>query len=73
MVGKTAGVKRYNLVLPRDLYDEVSREAEKRGATFIELMRKFIQIGLLTLKVQEDPNAALILREGDTDSKLLIF
>jgi hypothetical protein len=74
-VTKTNGqaVKRYNLVIPEELFEEVRHEAEKRGTTSVELLRKFIRLGLMAVRVQEDPASALILREGDTERELLIL
>ncbi len=66
-------VKRYNLVLPEDLYDEVRRQAEEHGTTVVELLRKFIRLGLLAMDVQKDPKSALIIREGDTEKELILL
>lgn len=66
-------VKRYNLVLPEDLYNEVRRQADEHGTTVVELIRKFIKLGLLAMDVQEDPESALIIREGDTEREVILL
>ena len=58
MTKGNADLKRYNLVLPEELYDGVRREAESRGTTFVELMRKFIRLGLLAIDTQDKPGSA---------------
>lgn len=73
MANKSKGTKRYNLVIPEDLFNEVKDVAEKQGTTTVEVIRKFIRIGLLAEKTQGDPGSALIIREGDTEKQILIF
>ncbi len=70
---KVNGVKRYNLVLPEDLYDDVRRQADEHGTTVVELIRKFIKLGLLALDVQKNPESAFIIREGDTERELILL
>lgn len=70
---KESSVKRYNLVLPEDLYNEVRRQADEHGTTVVELLRKFIKLGLLAMDVQEDPESALIIREGDTEREIILL
>jgi hypothetical protein len=65
--------KRYNLVLPEILYEELRQEAETRGVPVVELLRKFIRIGLLAVRIQDEPGSALIIREGDSERQILIF
>jgi hypothetical protein len=70
---RESGIKRYNLVLPEDLYNEVRRQADEHGTTVVELIRKFIKLGLLAMDVQEDPKSALIIREGDTEREIILL
>ena len=69
----TNGAKRYNLVLPEDLYKEVQTLAERRGTTVVEIFRRFIRLGLLVAKAEESPDMAFILREGDKERELLLL
>lgn len=73
MANKTNGTKRYNLVIPEELFNEVKNVADKQGTTTVEVIRKFIRIGLLAEKTQSEPGSALIIREGDTERQILIF
>lgn len=73
MAEKSNGAKRYNLVLPNELYEELKKTADEQGSTVVEMIRKFIRIGLLAVKLQDEPGSALIIREGDSERQVLIF
>ncbi len=57
-------VKRYNLALPTPLYEELKGEADRRAISVVELLRKFIKLGLVASKLEDDPESSLIIREG---------
>jgi len=65
--------RRYNLALPGDLYDELQKLAEKNGTSIVEMLRRFIRLGLLAARLQEDPNSALLIRDGDTETRVLLL
>lgn len=65
--------KRYNLVLPEAVYSEVEKIAESRGATVVEILRKFIKLGLLAVKVEETDGSALLIREGDITREIILL
>jgi hypothetical protein len=69
----TSAAKRYNLVLPEEVYQEVQRLAEQRHTTVLELLRRFVKLGLLVAKAEESPDMAFILREGDQERELLLL
>jgi hypothetical protein len=69
----TNAAKRYNLVLPEDLYNEVQTLAERRGTTVVEVFRRFIRLGLLIAKAEESPDMEFILRKGDKEQQLLLL
>ena len=69
----TNAAKRYNLVLPEELYHEVQTLAERRGTTVVEIFRRFIRLGLLIAKAEEAPDMELILRKGDKEQQLLLL
>jgi hypothetical protein len=66
-------VKRYHLVMPDELYAELEAEANKRQSTVVELLRRFIKLGLVAIKVDETPDAALIIREGDKETRIVLY
>src|SRR5712692_2010010 len=57
------GMKRYNLVLPSHLYEEVQIVANEQNTSIPDLLKRFIKIGLLVTKLSESPDTALIIRE----------
>jgi hypothetical protein len=65
--------KRYNVVLPQEMFDELQNIADERGVSVVEMLRKFIKLGILASWLEELPDAALIIREGDNDRELLLI
>jgi hypothetical protein len=66
------GLKRYNLVLPEELFCAVHKLAEDRHTSVVELLRKFIKLGLIVAKVEENPDAAFVIREGDKEQQIVL-
>jgi len=66
-------LKRYNLVLPTELFDELQQVADKRHTTVVEVLRKFIKLGLMAVQIDENPSAALLIREGKTERQIVIL
>lgn len=69
----TKGIKRYNLALPTELFDALQDEADKNGTTVVDLIRKFIKLGLFAATVTKDEDAELIIRQGDSEKTIVIF
>lgn len=67
------GLKRYNLVLPESVFCEVQKLAAQRHTTVVELLRKFIRLGLLVAKFEESSDVAFIIREGDKEQRLVLL
>ena len=67
------GTKRYNLVLPQELFDELQRYADSQHTTVAELLRRSIQLFLLAIKIAQTPGAALLIREGDTEREIILI
>lgn len=65
--------RRYSLVLPEGLFEQVERLAQRHDTTVVELLRRFTRLGLLAMELQERPDASLIIREGGTDRQLLLL
>ena len=70
---RTKGLKRYTLTLPEDLFDEIHDLAERRQTTVVDLLRRFIKLGLIAANVDETDNAALIIREGDSEREIVFI
>jgi ATP-dependent Clp protease ATP-binding subunit ClpA len=65
--------RRYSLVLPDDLFEQVERLAERQNTSVVELLRRFTRLGLLATQLQDRPDAALIIREGGTEQRVLLL
>jgi hypothetical protein len=69
----STAAKRYNLSLPEELYQEVQALAEERHTTVLELLRRFVKLGLLVARSEKSPDMAFILREGDKERELILL
>ena len=58
-------MKHYNLVIPEELFAEVEAIANRRQTTVAAIMRQFVKIGLLAVRIEEDPNMDLLVQEGE--------
>ena len=68
-----APLKKYNLTLPHALYTEIETLAKSEHTTVLELVRRFLKLGLLVAKIQATPGATLIIREGDSERQLVLL
>ena len=69
----SATLKRYNLALPEDLFNEIQKLADSQHITVLELLRRFIKLGLLVSKIQENPDSALFIREGENEREIVFL
>jgi len=68
-----AGTRRYNLVLPEDLFHGVQQLADRRDTTVAELMRRFLKLGLLVSEVSDTPGSAVVIRQGGKEREILLL
>ena len=66
-------LKRYNLVLPTDLFEQVERIADEEHATVVDVLRRFVKLGLLASRIERTPEAALLIREGGTEREIIFL
>lgn len=64
---------RYNLRLPSSIYDELEQIAKKYGTNRLELIRKFIRLGLLAVELEKQPESGLYIKRSGELEKLLIL
>lgn len=69
---KSNAVKRYNLVLPEELFNEVQRIADDRQTTVVDILRRFIKLGLLADRIEKSPDSALLIREGNVERQIIL-
>lgn len=70
---KTNTEVRYNLRLPEEVYEELGKAASVYGTTRLELIRKFIRLGLLAQQVNESPDSGLYIKRGDEIERILLM
>lgn len=66
------GVRRYNLVLPEVLFDQVREVSGRKHVSVAAILRQFVELGLEVEHAQQR-GASLILREGGKDTGLIII
>ncbi len=66
-------LKRYNLVLPEELFAELERTARKRHTSVVEVLRRYIKLGLLVEQIEERPGAELLIREGERERQIVLI
>lgn len=67
------GVRRYTLVLPETLFEKVQGLADAEQATVADLFRRFTKLGLLVMEIQRAPDASIVIRQGDSEQRLLVL
>lgn len=66
-------VTRYNLALPKDLYGELQCLAKSEHTTVLDLIRRFIKLGLVAVHIEKDPDAKIVIHEGNRQRELVFF
>ncbi|MEK7500751.1 MAG: hypothetical protein AAB642_01340 [Patescibacteria group bacterium] len=65
--------KRYTLVLPDELFEQLQQVATDRDTTVVAILRQFIKLGLLAVQLKKSDSAALLFREGETEQRIRLF
>jgi hypothetical protein len=65
--------KRYNLAIHKELFAQLKEVAEAEGITVVELLRRYIKLGLLATKIQKTPGSALVIHEGGRERQVLLL
>lgn len=73
MASNSRAVKRYNLALPEDLFNELQQTAERRQTTVVELLRRFIKLGLLIIQTEDSSDSTFWLKEGDIEKQIILI
>jgi hypothetical protein len=70
MASKRSEMKRYNLELSVELFDELRQVADRQHTTMVDVVRKFIKLGLA---IENIPDSNLYIREGNSFSRLIFL
>jgi hypothetical protein len=54
---------RYTLTIKSEIYEELRAQAERRGTSIKDLVRQCLKMGLLAMKLEENPEAGLFIKE----------
>ncbi len=66
--------KRYNLRLPTKVYEELGELAQELGTNRLELIRKYIKLGLLVSHLEvENPQDGLYIKQSDMFQKVIVL
>lgn len=65
-------IRRYNLALSTDLYDDLQAAADRRGTTVVALLRTFTKLGLIALGIEET-TGSVDLVGGDGSIRRLVL
>ena len=68
MVEKKRPTKRYTFELPTEIYDQLLTTAEQNGTSVVEMLRKYIKLGLLATQ----PDTVVLLRIGDLEQPVML-
>jgi hypothetical protein len=60
--------KRCTFELPTDLYDALSMAAEEHQTTAVDMLRKYIKLGLMASK----PGTVVLLRDGEKEQPIML-
>ena len=61
--------QRYTLTLPTEVYEELRTQSEKRSCSIKEMVRMCLKIGLVAVKLEENPDAGLFIKEKLSDKE----
>jgi len=61
--------KRYTFELPIEIYNQLAGVAEENGTSVVEMLRKYIKLGLLATQ----PGTMVLLRIGDSDQPVMLI
>lgn len=70
---KQRGMKKYQIVVPESLFEEIEKIAGSRQTTVIDIIRRFLKLGILTAKIEGTPNAGLFIREDGSEREIILL
>ncbi len=70
MAGKRNNMKRYNLDMPVELFEDLRLVADRQHTTVVDIIRRFVRLGLA---VEKSADSTLYIREGDSFSKIILL
>lgn len=65
--------KRYSLVIKEPLFDDVQQQAEEDHTTVLDLLRRYIKLGLYFMGILKNPDACLIIKKDEKEQEILFL
>jgi len=66
-------IRRYSLLLPDPIYEQIDDIAKEKGSTMAEMIRRFIALGLLAIEAEKDPGSEFMLRTGEKTRAIILL
>ena len=63
-------IRRYNLAISKELYNQVKKAADAKNITVVELLRRFISLGLIAVNLNNEAGETLVIREGKKERQI---
>ena len=60
-------------MLPGELLTELQEVADQKHTTVVELIRKFVKLGLLAVQAESTPGMEFLIRENGVEQRVLIL
>jgi hypothetical protein len=65
-------MRRYNMLMPQELFDELERVAGEHSVTVMDVMCWAIKLVLILDKIEKSPDTSLIIREKEQERELVL-
>lgn len=65
--------KRFNLTMPMETFEELEAISQTDGRTVVDVIRRFISLGMLIREIQARGAEVLIREEGKEDKLIVIL
>ncbi len=70
---KPKTTKRYPLVLPTEVFEEIVALAKEHKITVAEVLRRCVALGLVAGEVERQPDSALLIRDANGMREIEVF
>ena len=65
--------KRYNLVLPEELFNAVQAVAKEEGTAFVTVLKRFLRLGLVATEAMKKHDGKLLLKQGANVKEIFLL
>jgi len=64
--------KRFNMTMPQETFDDLEEIAKSEGRPVVDVVRRFISLGLL-VKEAQTRGAEILIRESGKEDRLIVI